>query len=159
MPSDEILAHQGDLISKLTALTAQPFEASRSRDDNEKSLSSEQHIHILSLSHVAKMFKTLMQGGHYSQKSGTVDDVDAGLARDFALAFYQTAKASENLVAYAQESGTTFVLLAMVQRLQSSAGPKVVHELKSMFSAEDRQKISETGAKGSNLLLDAVAKL
>ena len=115
--------------------------------------------HPITLPHTSRLYKTLLQGGHFSHTTRTIERAPRWSARDFAVRFVQRV-GRENTVAMAQGDGA-FVVAALCEQL-AEHDDKAVEERKTVkgwFDANTRKAIQAAGGKGVNVLLESLKKL
>ncbi|KAM5543745.1 hypothetical protein V8D89_002362 [Ganoderma adspersum] len=111
--------------------------------------------HPISLPHTSRLYKTLLQGGHFSHSSRTIEHAPRFAARDFSVRFVQRVGRA-NTVAMAQGDGA-FVVSALYEQLVEHAADDVA-EVKGWFDKTVRRAIEETGGKGVRVLLENLEK-
>jgi pumilio family protein 6 len=109
---------------------------------------------VLNTPHVTRLCKTLLQGGHFSQTAGTVQVSPHFDAFAFACAFIERL-GKDGLVSLVT-GGACFLVVELLQTLQSGANTEALATLKSWFDPELCTKIRESGSKGHSLLLEKV---
>lgn len=112
--------------------------------------------HPISLAHTSRMFKTLLQGGHFSQASKTVQRSPLFSASAFASKFVELV-GRDSAVAMARGDGA-FVIAALCERV-AEEGPDEKATVKSWFGSGVKAEIKKSGARGSAVLLDKVVLL
>ncbi|TBU44642.1 ARM repeat-containing protein [Dichomitus squalens] len=115
--------------------------------------------HPITFPHTSRLYKTLLQGGHFSHSSRTVERAPRWSARDFAVRFVQRV-GQENTVAMAQGDGA-FVVAALCEQL-AEHDEKETEERKTVkgwFDAKTRKAIQDAGGKGVNVLLESLKRL
>ncbi|KZT00076.1 ARM repeat-containing protein [Laetiporus sulphureus 93-53] len=112
--------------------------------------------HPISLPHTARMYKTLLQGGHYSQRSKSIEAAPLWSAQTFATKFVQVVP-RDATVALALGEGA-FVLAALCEQL-SGAECEERETLKGWFGDDVERKVEEVSGKGASVLLAALNAL
>ncbi|RDX46428.1 ARM repeat-containing protein [Lentinus brumalis] len=113
--------------------------------------------HPISLAHTSRLYKTLLQGGHFSHATKTVERAPRFSALDFAQRFVQIV-GRDNTVAMAQGDGA-FVVAVLCEQL---AEHEVVEERKTVkgwFDSKTRKAVEAAAPKGVNVLLEGLKKL
>ncbi|KAI8970646.1 ARM repeat-containing protein [Trametes punicea] len=113
--------------------------------------------HPVSLPHVSRLYKTLLQGGHFSHSTRSVEKSPRFSARDFAVRFVQLV-GRDVTVAMAKAEGA-FVVAALVEQLAKHEGVAEKKIVKEWFDTETQMEIREADQKGANVLLESVKKL
>ena len=112
--------------------------------------------HPISLPHTSRLYKMLLQGGHFSQATRTVERSPRFSAPDFAARFVQRV-GHDVTVALAQGEGA-FVVAALCEHLASGDAPERA-AVKGWFDAKTRKAIEGGGGKGVAVLLGSLEKL
>lgn len=103
------------------------------------------------------MYKTLLQGGHFSQASKTVERSSLFSASAFASRFIELVD-SELAVAMARGDGA-FVIAALCERIAEEGSADEKAKAKSWFSGGVKNEIEKSGARGASVLLENIASL
>lgn len=117
--------------------------------------------HVLDLAHATRTYKTLLNGGHFDQKTKTVEVTDAELGQEFAKAVWAAitsgdAGGNENAVKLAQ-GGAAFVMAELVEALKKAGQAAAVKKV--LGGAEVRKGVEGSGKKGAGLLAEKLAGL
>ncbi|QRV78698.1 pumilio homology domain family member 4 [Ceratobasidium sp. AG-Ba] len=146
-----MLFADGDKSKALNALLApisKPYTPLPSGSDpSDPSLDT----HILNLSHASRMYKTLIQGGHFNQQTKQIERVE-GAPKNVTPAFMHAA-GKDNLIAMGL-GDEAFLVAEIVGRLQEEGNEAGLEEVKGWFGKEIRTKLKTEGKKGSNVLLE-----
>ena len=113
--------------------------------------------HPISLPHVSRLYKTLLQGGHFSHSTRAVEKSARWSARDFASRFVQRV-GRDVAVAMAKGEGA-FVVAALCEQLAEHEGLEERKTVKGWFGEKTRKEIQDAGGKGVNVLLESLKKL
>ncbi|KAI1798466.1 ARM repeat-containing protein [Ganoderma leucocontextum] len=115
--------------------------------------------HPISLPHTSRLYKTLLQGGHFSHSTRTIEHAPRFSSRDFAVCFVQRVGRA-NTVAMAQGAGA-FVAAALCEQLAEHAAEEVAKhtEVKGWFDKKTRKAIEDGGGKGVKVLLESLEKM
>ncbi|KAI0764723.1 ARM repeat-containing protein [Fomes fomentarius] len=113
--------------------------------------------HPVSLPHTSRLYKTLLQGGHFSHSTRTIERAPRWSARDFATRFVEVV-GRDVIVATAEDEGA-FVVAALCEQLAEHADLKERKTVKGWFDAETEKAVQDKGAKGVNVLLESLKKL
>lgn len=117
---------------------------------------SAEQPHPVSLSHTARMFKTLLQGGHFSHATQTVELEPTFDAPAFAAAFVRLV-GKDTTVAMARGEGAFVVAAVCEQLAQGESEQRKV--LRSWFGGGERKAIAKTEGRGLGLLLEKLNAL
>ncbi|KAJ7061988.1 armadillo-type protein [Mycena amicta] len=123
----------------------------------------ESTIHPIDLPHSTRLYKTLLQGGHFNRASGTVDSLSSWDAHAFARAFVEVV-GEEVCVAMCTLGGCngTFVVAELCGTLVSGEGEETAEArrtVKRWFGGKVRQMIENGDAKGKKVLLERIDAL
>ncbi|KAI0746468.1 ARM repeat-containing protein [Daedaleopsis nitida] len=113
--------------------------------------------HPISLPHTSRLYKTLLQGGHFSQSTRTIERAPRWSAREFAVNFVRVV-GRDVAVAMAEGDGA-FVIAALCEQLAEHADVQERKTVKGWFNAKTRTAVEEKGGKGVNVLLESLKKL
>lgn len=116
-------------------------------------------VHTIDLSYASRLYKLLLQGGHHSFATKSIDTVPGAevFALAFAEAFWKETKEAGTLVEMACGGGA-FVVAECVERLKGG-GSELVSECRKVFGAGERARVEGSGAKGSKVLLEKLESL
>ncbi|CDO74224.1 hypothetical protein BN946_scf184721.g3 [Trametes cinnabarina] len=113
--------------------------------------------HPISLPHVARIYKTLLQGGHFSHSTRTIEKSSRFSTRDFAVRFVQLVP-RDVTVAMAKGEGA-FVVAALCEQLAEHEDVDERRVVKGWFDSKTQKEIKEAEGKGVNVLLESLKKL
>jgi pumilio homology domain family member 6 len=111
--------------------------------------------HPIDLPHTARLYKTLLQGGHFSRTQDAVERSARFDARSFAEAFVRIV-GKKCTLAMAQGGGT-FVVSELLERIKNEGGDAARAELKSWFDGFALE--NDENVKGWQVLVDKVNAL
>ncbi|KAF7324906.1 PUM-HD domain-containing protein [Mycena kentingensis (nom. inval.)] len=116
-------------------------------------------VHPIDLPHSGRMYKTLLQGGHFSRATGVVEPSPRWDAAAFAKEFVDVV-GQEVCVAMCTEGpcGGTFVVAELCGTLATLEGSERA-TVKKWFSGKVRKTIEAGDAKGKKVLLDRIDAL
>lgn len=115
--------------------------------------------HPIDLAHATRLYKTLIQGGHYDRTSQKVKTVPSETFSPYAFASaFMRAAGRENLVNMARGNGT-FVVVELVERIKLDGTPAELQELKGWFGGDVRGEIEKGDARGRDALLQKLKEL
>ncbi|PCH37111.1 ARM repeat-containing protein [Wolfiporia cocos MD-104 SS10] len=112
--------------------------------------------HPISLAHTSRLYKTLLQGGHFSHATRTVEHAPLWDAHAFAVRFVQLV-GQDTTVAMARSDGA-FVVAALCERLAASESAER-SVLRGWFGKDVKAEIGEAAPRGSALLLESLNAL
>jgi len=98
----------------------------------EASYPSDDHAHPIDLPHTSRLYKVLLQGGHFSHATNAVAARPNFNPSAFATAFLRHVKPVD-IVAMARGGGT-FVIAALVERVVADGTPEERSKLKQSLS-------------------------
>lgn len=115
--------------------------------------------HLITLPHTSRLYKTLLQGGHFSHSTRTIELAPRFSPRDFAVRFVQRVGRA-NTIAMAQGDGA-FVVAALCEQLAEHPAEEVAEraEVKGWFDKKMRKEIENAGGKGVKVLLESLERL
>lgn len=112
--------------------------------------------HLISLAHVSRLYKTLLQGGPFSHQTNTVVRSPLWSPLDFALEFVKIV-GKDSTLAMAKDDGA-FIVAVLCERAQESAELK--KELKAWFDATAVKELEQDKERrGRTMLLQQIAAL
>ncbi|KIJ56454.1 hypothetical protein M422DRAFT_199136 [Sphaerobolus stellatus SS14] len=144
--SEIMLYAEGDKTAEIDILLA-PLSETYPSDDPEKP-------HPIDIPHTSRVYKTLLQGGHYSKTSNSVEPSPYFDPAAFATAFIRIT-GRDNALRMAQGGGT-FVIAELLERLHASGQGE---EVKEWFGAKELQSIKASDVKGKDVLLEKIKAL
>ncbi|RPD65176.1 ARM repeat-containing protein [Lentinus tigrinus ALCF2SS1-7] len=113
--------------------------------------------HPISLPHTSRIYKTLLQGGHFSHATKSIEQAPRFSAREFATRFVQVV-GRDSTVAMAQGDGA-FVVAALCEQLAEHGDVEERKTVKGWFDAKTRKAVEAAGPKGVSVLLESLKKL
>jgi pumilio family protein 6 len=116
--------------------------------------------HPVDLSWTSRMYKTLLQGGHFNRKTQAVDTSEHWDASQFASTFMDTASRDVVIAMCTEgERNGTFLLVTLCESLLKQGDEKTVERQKLRgYFGEKELKMVQTGVgKGKDLLLEKLA--
>ena len=116
--------------------------------------------HPIDLPHTSRMYKTLLQGGHFSHASRTVERVPGWDTAAFAAGFVRAVGQEVTVAMCAQGEGNgAFVVAELCEALMRDSGSEERTTVKGWFGDAVRKAVEEGKAKGKKVLLDKVGIL
>ncbi|KDQ16608.1 hypothetical protein BOTBODRAFT_30530 [Botryobasidium botryosum FD-172 SS1] len=117
----------------------------------------ETSTHVIDAAHTARLYKTLIQGGHYDRTAKEVAPSAHFSPSTFASAFMRAA-GRDNLVSMTKGNGT-FVVVELIERIKADGTPEEMKELRSWFGGDVRKEIESGEARGKEALLQKLKDL
>ncbi|KAK7045679.1 Pumilio y domain member 6 [Paramarasmius palmivorus] len=117
--------------------------------------------HLIDLPHTSRMYKTLLQGGHFNHTTKTVEKVPSWNALSFATQFVESIEKVVILgMCLKGEKNGTFVIAELCSALTvEDATPESVEartKLKGWLGPDVKKEIESGDAKGQKVLLDNI---
>ncbi|THH26885.1 hypothetical protein EUX98_g7302 [Antrodiella citrinella] len=116
--------------------------------------------HLITLPHVSRLYKLLLQGGHYSQSTKSIERSPSFSPLDFATQFIQIV-GKDNTVSMAKEEAA-FVVAALCETVVSAGdeGAEARKALKSWLAGDVRKELAkDEQQRGRRVLLEQIASL
>lgn len=113
--------------------------------------------HPIDLPHTSRLYKNLLQGGHFSQKMQKIMRSPSFSASTFASAFI-TIVGSEKTVGIARGDGA-FVVAELLERVSEEGSENEKRTLNGWFGKDLISELETEEGKGRKVLLEKVAKL
>ncbi|CAE6414946.1 unnamed protein product [Rhizoctonia solani] len=146
-----MLFAQGDKSKALDALLS-PISSPYAPPDPESDLSDPTiTTHILNLSHASRLYKTLVQGGHYNQQTKSIERSEQAPKSVAKKLMYAAGK--ENVVSMALGEGG-FIVAEVVGKLKDEGDHDDLKEIRSWFKKDTRDKLGKGDIRGSAVLLE-----
>ncbi|TDL19020.1 ARM repeat-containing protein [Rickenella mellea] len=146
---ETMLYADGDKSSLINALLSPLSATYPSADDTTP--------HIIDIPHSSRIYKTLLQGGHYSHHTKSVTRSPLFSPSAFASAWIKTVGKSAT-VAMAQGGGA-FVVATLCERLIEEGSEEEKGELCRWFGEDVKARIRESDVKGRDVLLRSLDTL
>ncbi|ELU37467.1 puf family RNA-binding protein [Rhizoctonia solani AG-1 IA] len=102
--------------------------------------------HILNLSHASRLYKTLVQGGHYNQQTKSIERSEQAPKSVPKKFMYVAGK--ENVVSMALGEGG-FIVAEVVGKLKDEGDYDDLKEIRSWFKKDARDKLGKGDIRGS----------
>ncbi|GAB1522928.1 Pumilio y domain member 6 [Rhizoctonia solani] len=148
---EAMLFAQGDKSKALDALLS-PISSPYAPPDPESDLSDPTiTTHILNLSHASRLYKTLVQGGHYNQQTKSIERSEQAPKSVAKKLMYAAGK--ENVVSMALGEGG-FIVAEVVGKLKDEGDHDDLKEIRSWFKKDTRDKLGKGDIRGSAVLLE-----
>lgn len=114
-------------------------------------------MHLIDIPHSSRLFKALIQGGHFEQATKQVVPCSAWSASAFVSRFLKAA-GKDNIVRMAKGNGA-FVVVELVQRVNEEGSAEEKKTLKEWFGPSVLAEIEAGNGKGSSVLLERLRSL
>lgn len=144
-----MLCAEGDKSSAMTALAKALASPYPSEDPARP--------HPIDLPHTSRMYKSLLQGGHFSHSEQSVVRSSAFSPSEFASVFLSTV-GSDTTIAIAQGNGA-FVAAELVERICEEGTDEQKMKVKSWFNDSFVARLKVSEAKGKNVLIEKIGTL
>ncbi|KAI6004365.1 armadillo-type protein [Pisolithus orientalis] len=146
----EIMLHaEGDKSAAISALI-QPLASTYPSDDPSR-------LHPIDLPHTSRMYKSLLQGGHFSRSTKVVERTTLFSPAELASAFLSTVD-KETTLAMAQGNGA-FVVAELLQRIQEECSDESKKKVKRWFSKSFVSNIRNSEVRGKDILIEKILAL
>ncbi|EGO22720.1 hypothetical protein SERLADRAFT_356787 [Serpula lacrymans var. lacrymans S7.9] len=144
-----MLFAEGDKSSASTALLNALSSTYPSEDPSKP--------HPIDLPHTSRMYKTLLQGGHFSHTTKSISLCPAFSPSAFASAFLKVV-GQDVTVSMAKGDGA-FVIAELLERVQQEGRKGEKSTVKGWFNHDVTSSIENSDGKGKNVLLGKIAAL
>jgi pumilio family protein 6 len=119
--------------------------------------------HLIDLPHTSRLYKTLLQGGHFNHGTSSISLAPASTwDRSYFAREFVRMVGKEGIVGMCTkgEGNGAFVIAELCGALtEGDEGRKERAEVKGWFNADVRREIGEGRAKGKKVLLEKIASL
>jgi len=113
--------------------------------------------HPIDLPHTSRMYKSLLQGGHFSHSAKIVECTETFSAVQFASALL-CAVDKETLLAIAKGNGT-FVVAELLERVREEGGDEEKKKTKGWFGQSFISYLRDHDVKGKKVLIEKIEAL
>lgn len=113
--------------------------------------------HPIDIPHTSRLYKTLLQGGHYSMAAQSLSRSPSFDAGAFALGFVKAA-GQENIVKMSLGGGG-FVVAELCERLRQEGDSMTRNKVASWFEVKVRLELEKSVIKGKDVLLAKLSAL
>jgi pumilio homology domain family member 6 len=110
--------------------------------------------HPIDLPHTSRMYKSLLQGGHFSHSEQSVIRSSAFSPSEFASVFL-SAVGSDTTIAIAQGNGA-FVAAELVERIREEGTDEQKTKIRNWFNDAFVARLMDSEAKGKNVLIEKI---
>jgi len=115
--------------------------------------------HPIDASHVARLYKTLLQGGHYDQSSKSITKPSSSFSPSAFASSFLNAVGRDVTVAMAQGNGT-FVVAGLCGRVSAEGTGEERKLLRTWFTEKEVSRdIRDKETKGKGVLLESIDAL
>ena len=114
--------------------------------------------HPIDASHVARLYKTLLQGGHYDQSLKSVTKPPSSFSPSAFASSFLTAVGRDVTVAMAQGNGA-FVVAELCRRVSVEGTDEEKRLLRMWFTEGVSKDIQDKEMKGKSVLLGSINAL
>ncbi|EAU87141.1 puf family RNA-binding protein [Coprinopsis cinerea okayama7 len=116
--------------------------------------------HPIDLAHTSRLYKTLLQGGHYNHKTQSIEPARDWKPAAFAVQFVNTL-GKDLVVAMCTkgEQNGCFVVAELCQALVSGDEKEARKSVKEWFTKEVRKTVEDSEARGKKVLLEKLELL
>ncbi|KAI6038567.1 armadillo-type protein [Pisolithus marmoratus] len=144
-----MLYTEGDKFAAISALI-QPLASTYPSDDLSRP-------HSIDLPHTSRMYKSLLQGGHFSHTAKVVERTALFSPADLASIFISTV-GKETTLAMAQGDGT-FVVAELLRSVQEECSDELKKQVKRWFSKSFVSSIRNSEVRGKDILIEKILAL
>ncbi|CAE6502591.1 unnamed protein product [Rhizoctonia solani] len=142
---------EGDKSKALDALLA-PISNAYTAPGPESDLTDPTTAtHILNLSHASRLYKTLVQGGHFNQQNKQIERSEQA-PKSVAGKFIHAA-GKDNVISMALGEGG-FVIAEVIGELQEEGDQENLKEIRSWFKKDTKERLGKGDIRGSAVLLE-----
>lgn len=113
--------------------------------------------HPIDLAHTARIYKTLLQGGHFSQVTRTVEASPHFSAPAFATQWVAVVGADVTLASATSEGA--FVVAALCETLAAHASAPERALVKEWFTNSGQEQVRQWDGRGKAVLEQAICQL
>ncbi|CAE6500228.1 unnamed protein product [Rhizoctonia solani] len=146
-----MLFAEGDKSKALDALLL-PISSAYTPPEPESDLSDPTTAtHILNLSHASRLYKSLVQGGHFNQQTKQIERSEQA-PKNVAEKFMHAA-GKENITSMALGEGG-FIVAEVIGKLEEEGNEENLKKMRSWFERSTRERLSKGGIRGSAVLLE-----
>lgn len=115
--------------------------------------------HPIDASHVARLYKTLLQGGHYNKSSKSITKPSSAFSSSTFASSFLTVVGRDVTVAMAQGNGA-FVVAELCRRISMEGTDEEKRSLRTWFAEDSVDKnIRGKEMKGKKVLLESIDAL
>jgi len=112
--------------------------------------------HLIDVPHSCRLYKTLLQGGHFSQQSKSVVRVRAETFSPAAFAATWVRTVGRDNTRAIAKGGGAFVVAALLEIIKADGGDAEKREVGAWFDKGFKKELDEGETKGKNILLEVL---
>lgn len=113
--------------------------------------------HLIDLPHTSRMYKSLLQGGHFSHSERSVLRSPAFSPSEFASEFLSIVR-RDTTIAIAQGDGA-FVVAELLERIREEGNDEQKTKVKGWFDDSFVAQLKDGEAKGKSVLVEKIKAL
>lgn len=113
--------------------------------------------HPIDLPHTSRLYKTLLQGGHFSHTTKSIEPCPRWSAKDFAESFVRIVGKERTLEI--AKGGGAFVVAELLERIRLEGSEDVKETVKRWVEGLEQGPSAGEGVKGWNVLVEKVKVL
>ncbi|KAL5504869.1 PUF6 [Sanghuangporus vaninii] len=117
---------------------------------------SDKMPHVIDIPHASRVYKTLFQGGHFSHATQTIIPAPERTFSPIQFSRAWMRGVDKERTREIGLGGGTFVVAALVERVQENGEDEEKREVKRWFDEVFLKKLTESEARGKKVLLDAL---
>ena len=111
--------------------------------------------HLIDVPHSCRVYKTLLQGGHFSQRNKCIERVPTTVFSSSSLASLWLVTLNREETQLFGKGGGAFVIAALIEGIEAEGSKEERAKLSSWLDDRYRKDIKEGQTKGKQILLDA----
>lgn len=113
--------------------------------------------HLIDLPHTSRMYKSLLQGGHFSRPEQSVVRSPTFSPSEFASLFLSVVR-RDTTISIAQGDGA-FVVAELLERIREEGSDEQKTKVRSWFDDSFVAQMEDSEAKGKNVLVEKIKAL
>ena len=113
--------------------------------------------HLIDLPHASRMYKSLLQGGHFSHSEQTVVRAPSFSPSEFASVFLSIV-GERTTIAISQGDGA-FVVAELLERIREDGSDEQRKTVRGWFDDAVVARLRDSEAKGKHVLVDKIKAL
>ncbi|KAL5483404.1 PUF6 [Sanghuangporus weigelae] len=114
--------------------------------------------HVIDIPHASRVYKSLLQGGHFSHATQTIIPIPEKTFSSIQFSRAWMKGVDKERTREMGLSGGTFVVAALVERVLENGEDEEKREVKRWFDEVFLKKLTESEARGKKVLLDVLGK-
>lgn len=116
--------------------------------------SSEESSHLIDVPHSCRVYKTLLQGGHYSQRDKQIERVPDSVFSPSTFASLWLSTLNREQIHAFGKGGGAFVVAALIERIFQDGSAEDKATITAWLDSDYRKEIEEGQTKGKQILVD-----